>query len=84
MVNIEHKDVLELLDAGTCTALMERTLADLELGKGVQYLRGVTPLPSHDLLGFMPAYLGEDLQLFQDFYYKQFSVLPFSSNEHPD
>ena len=60
MVNIEHKDVLELLDAGTCTALMERTLADLELGKGVQYLRGVTPLPSHDLLGFMPAYLGGD------------------------
>ena len=57
MVNIEHKDVLELLDAGTCTALMERTLADLELGKGVQYLRGVTPLPSHDLLGWGRTFL---------------------------
>ena len=29
MVNIEHKDVLELLDAGTCTALMERPMVVL-------------------------------------------------------
>lgn len=60
MLIVEHKDVLALLDAGSCTTLMEQTLADLERGSGLQYLRGVTPLPSHDILGFMPAYLGED------------------------
>ena len=60
MVTIERDEVFSLLTAARCTDLMEKTLVGLEQGQGKQYLRGVTMLPSQDILGFMPAYLDEE------------------------
>ena len=60
MVIMERQDVFALLSPARCTDLMEETLVGLEQGRGKQYLRGVTMLPSQDILGFMPAYLDEE------------------------
>ena len=52
---IDHAEVLRRLTPGVCIGLMRDCLADLEDGRATQYLRTVTPLPSGDIMGYMPA-----------------------------
>ena len=59
MKQLNKSQVIEKLTVPACIDLMRRTLADYSAGKSLQYLRTVTPLPHHNLFGFMPAYLGD-------------------------
>lgn len=56
---IDREEVLRLLDEKRCIDVMRRTLAGLEAGRGVQYLRKSYPLPGEEIFAFMPAWLDE-------------------------
>lgn len=55
MTNIEREEIFRRLTPAWCIGLMRDCLSQLEEGKAVQYLRTVTPLPSGDIMGYMPA-----------------------------
>ena len=52
---IEREEILRRLTPAWCIGLMRDCLSQLEEGRAVQYLRTVTPLPSGDIMGYMPA-----------------------------
>lgn len=54
---IDREEVLRFLDETSCIDVMRRTLAGLEAGQGVQYLRKAYPLPDGEIFAFMPAWL---------------------------
>lgn len=61
LLYLDHEDVEHLLPMGECIAVMERTLADLARGSGVQPLRSVMWLDlggRTGLLGMMPGQIG--------------------------
>ena len=55
MKQIDKNEVFQLLTPARCMAILRETLPALEQGRATQYLRTVTPLPSGDILGYMPA-----------------------------
>lgn len=56
---IDRESVLRLMDERRCIEVMRKTLAGLEAGKSVQYLRKAYPLPEGEIFAFMPAWLDE-------------------------
>ena len=60
MLQFSKEDVLKTLTPAACIAAMRGVLLQLEQGGAKQYLRTVTPLPTGNIMGYMPAFLGED------------------------
>ncbi|MCD7884399.1 MAG: ornithine cyclodeaminase family protein [Lachnospiraceae bacterium] len=57
---VEKEEVFEKLQMDTCIALMREAMMALESKKASQPVRAMAKLPHGEVLGFMPAYLGEN------------------------
>lgn len=56
---VEAKEVFERLTMDRCIDLMAQAMVDLEEGRALMPLRAITGLPHGNVLGYMPAYLGD-------------------------